>query len=103
MTRKCPELEFLPLPNPVSIDLRAPNLTFPRQCPTPAGRLADMKNRMTIPAEDRNEELIACFGEARLVRVNGQIQLRGGSMADRAEALEWLALFLPEEAAGVRR
>ena len=43
-----------------------------------------------------NEELIATFGEARLVRVNGTICLRGGTMADRMEALEWLSLMMPE-------
>ncbi len=42
-------------------------------------------------------ELIAGFGEAKLVKVDGRIQLRGGSMADRTEALEWVALFLPDE------
>jgi hypothetical protein len=47
-------------------------------------------------------ELIATFGDARLVRVNGRIHLRGGSMSDRMEALEWLSLFMPEATASVR-
>ena len=61
-----------------------------------------MKNRIKEHVEEA-EELIAIFGEARLVRVNGRVHLRGGSMADRTEALEWIALFLPEAVACVRR
>ena len=41
------------------------------------------------------EELIATFGEARLLRVDGRIILRGGPMSDRMEALEWVRMFLP--------
>ena len=37
------------------------------------------------------------------MKVDGKIQLRGGSMSDRMEALEWLSLFLPEEVACVER
>lgn len=43
------------------------------------------------------EEVLGNFGEARLVRSEGKIHLRGGSMADRIEALEWVAMFLPDE------
>jgi len=43
------------------------------------------------------EVLIASFGEARLLRVDGALRLTGGSMADRMEALEWVAMFMPEE------
>ncbi len=43
------------------------------------------------------------FGEAQLVKVNGRIRLRGGSMADRTEALEWLSLFMPDEVVRVER
>ena len=50
----------------------------------------------------RDEEIVARFGEATLVRSGGQsgvrIGLRGGSMADRMEALEWMAIFMPEAA-----
>jgi hypothetical protein len=51
----------------------------------------------------RGEELIATFGEARLVRVNARIELRGGSMSDRMEALEWVARTLPDEMVDIRR
>lgn len=62
-----------------------------------------MKNRTEEIIQDRPEEFVAVFGEARVVRVNGKIHLRGGSMADRSEALEWLAMFLPEEVACMER
>jgi len=48
------------------------------------------------------EELIASFGEARLVRREGRICLMGGSMADRSEAMEWAMLFLPDESVRLR-
>ena len=60
-----------------------------------------MKNRTREIIQDRPEEIIAVFGEARIVRVDGKVYLHGGSMADRTEALEWLAMFLPEEVACV--
>ena len=62
-----------------------------------------MNNRTEEITQDRREEVIACFGEARIVRGDGKVYLRGGSMADRTEALEWLAMFLPEEVACVER
>ena len=48
------------------------------------------------------EELIASFGEARLVRREGRICLIGGAMADRTEAMEWAMLFLPDESVRLR-
>lgn len=42
-------------------------------------------------------ETLATFGSARLVkRRNGKIELRGGSVPDRAAAREWISLFLHE-------
>jgi hypothetical protein len=39
-------------------------------------------------------EVIAAFGQARLVKLlNGTYELRGGSRQDRLAAKEWLALF----------
>jgi hypothetical protein len=55
-----------------------------------------MKNRTKELVTDRTEEVIATFGEARLIQVQGEVCLRGGSMADRMEALEWLSLMMPE-------
>ena len=48
------------------------------------------------------EELIATFGEARLVKtLDGKIQLRDGSPEDQARAREWMERFLlPPEASG---
>jgi hypothetical protein len=67
-----------------------------------------MKNRMQkIWGTGQGEtaasgEVLAQFGEAVLVRINGQIVLRGGSMADRMEALEWLSMFMPDEVASLK-
>jgi len=66
-----------------------------------------MKNRMqksvgTGWGETGAGEVIAQFGEAVLVRMDGGIVLRGGSMADRTEALEWLSMFMPEAVATLK-
>jgi len=43
---------------------------------------------------DNEGELIACFGQARLVRkLDGKIELVGGSHQDRLAAREWISLF----------
>ncbi len=40
-------------------------------------------------------ETIATFGGAKLVKtLNGKHELRGGSPRDRAQAREWISLFL---------
>jgi hypothetical protein len=62
-----------------------------------------MKHRMEEPALGPTEEVLATFGEARLVRVGDRVHLRGGSMSDRMEALEWLSVFMPEAVACVGR
>ena len=49
------------------------------------------------------EILIAHFGDARLMRIEGRIELRGGTMSERAEALEWMAMFLPDEVLRVKK
>jgi hypothetical protein len=44
-----------------------------------------------------DEELIASFGEARLVRdLDGKFELRGGTAEDRTAAKEWISLFMHE-------
>ncbi len=52
--------------------------------------------------EQSGEEVIARFGEALLLRIGGRIILRGGSMTDRMEALEWVAMFMPEVAPSLK-
>jgi hypothetical protein len=42
-----------------------------------------------------DEELIASFGEARLVRdLDGKYKLLGGTPDDRTAAKEWISLFM---------
>ena len=72
---------------------------YPSQCLTFPDRLAGMKNRLEERRLDEVAEVLASFGEARVVRIDGRIHLRGGSMADRMEALEWRSMFMPDEAA----
>jgi len=60
-----------------------------------------MKNRMESLVFNQSEEVLVIFGEARLVRVKGRVYLRGGSMAERMEALEWLSIFEPQTVACV--
>ena len=54
-----------------------------------------MRFRTVDPNRAPEEELIAQFGEARLVKLlDGTLELKGGSEEDRAEAQEWVAAFL---------
>jgi hypothetical protein len=62
-----------------------------------------MNDRMDQITDERQDGVVAEFGEARLTREKGRLHLRGGSMADRMEALEWVAMLLPDEVACVRR
>jgi hypothetical protein len=42
-------------------------------------------------------EVIAGFGEARLIRfLDGKMELRGGSNGDRTAAREWMSMFWHE-------
>jgi hypothetical protein len=62
-----------------------------------------MKNRVFDSGNVDSDEVVATFGEAQLVRLHDRLQLRGGSMAERAEALEWIALFMPGEVVTLER
>ena len=43
------------------------------------------------------EDVIAFFGQGRLVRVSRLIlELRGGSQDDEIEATGWVAMFMPD-------
>ena len=56
-----------------------------------------------IPDEWRDAGIVlAAFGDATLVKGESGLELRGGTMADRSEALEWVSLFMPEQAARIR-
>ena len=78
-------------------------LGLPNLCPTSPPRIKGMKNRVLQLTDITEEQVIASFGDAKLVKVDGTLHLRGGSMSDRIEALEWVSLFLPEEAVRLER
>jgi hypothetical protein len=60
----------------------------------PGGKMKTLVNGINEPG---HWNLIACFGEARLLnRADGRVELRGGSEADRTEAKEWVSLFMHE-------
>jgi len=49
-----------------------------------------------VPLRDEGE-MIACFGRARLMRrLNGRVELVGGTREDRGAAREWISLFFHE-------
>jgi len=62
-----------------------------------------MKNRTKELVTEQTEEIIATFSEAQLIRAEGRVYLRGGSMADRMEALEWLSMMMPEVVVSIDR
>jgi len=48
-----------------------------------------------FPAFNDEGELIASWGQARLVKyLNGKLILKGGSKEDRMAAREWISMFL---------
>ncbi len=48
-------------------------------------------------AEQERLEVLAGFGEARLVRtLDGKYEMRGGSEGGRKAAAEWIWLFCPD-------
>jgi hypothetical protein len=64
----------------------------------------DMRFRTVDPNRPPEEELIAQFGEARLVkRLDGKPELKGGSEKDRTEAQKWIDMFLSNAAARTGR
>ena len=55
-------------------------------------------NRLAWRTQDEGE-LIASFGDARLVKyLDGKIKLVGGTRDERGAAREWCSLFLHEAA-----
>ncbi len=56
-----------------------------------------MKLNQVIPNLFHQDEIIAYFGSARLVkRLDAKFELRGGSSEDHSAAKEWISLFLHE-------
>lgn len=59
----------------------------------------NMTFRNVFPSSRPEPEVIAIFGQAKLVRtLEGIYELRGGSADDRAEAKEWISIFMHEVA-----
>jgi hypothetical protein len=60
-----------------------------------------MRNRTCFTPFKDEGELIASWGEARLIKyLDGHVELRGGSNQDRAEAREWISMFWHEAVVG---
>ena len=56
-----------------------------------------MKIRHLFPEIGNDGEVIAYFGDARLVKtLDCKYELRGGSNEDRASAQEWISMFMHE-------
>ena len=54
-----------------------------------------MRTRHFYPPFKDEGELIASWGEARLIKyLDGKLVLKGGSKEDRMEAREWISMFL---------
>jgi hypothetical protein len=53
-----------------------------------------MKMKFFPPFKDEGK-VVASWGQAKLVKyLDGKTELRGGSAQDRAEAREWISMFL---------
>jgi hypothetical protein len=56
-----------------------------------------MRIRHFFPAYKDEGQVIASWGEARLVKyLDGKLELKGGSKEDRGDAREWMSLFWHE-------
>ncbi|HOH40985.1 MAG: hypothetical protein KA191_13435 [Verrucomicrobia bacterium] len=56
-----------------------------------------MRIRHLFPDIGNDGEVIAFFGDARLVKtLDCKYELRGDSNADRASAQEWISMFMHE-------
>jgi hypothetical protein len=56
-----------------------------------------MKNLSEMVLERDREDVIALFGQGRLVQLSRVwVELRGGSREDMIEAASWLAMFMPD-------
>ncbi len=58
---------------------------------------APMNRLLTMVAGQDREEVVAVFGQGRLVQLSRvRVELRGGSREDEIEARSWVALFMPD-------
>jgi hypothetical protein len=56
-----------------------------------------MKTQFEMVLERDREDVIAMFGQGRLVQLSRvRMELRGGSREDEIEAASWLAMFMPD-------
>lgn len=57
--------------------------------------MGSMRHRRYEMPEWAREELIASFGDAQIIKLlNGRLEIRGGTEAERAEARAWQQQFL---------
>jgi hypothetical protein len=70
--------------------------------PQQYNRIKAMRIRHSFPEFGGTEaEVIATFGQARLVKMlDGKLELVGGSADDRANAHEWISMFMHEALIG---
>jgi hypothetical protein len=62
-----------------------------------------MKMKRMLESLRPQEEFIAPFGQAQLVRMpHGKAELRGGTAEDRQEAREWISMFWHENSVRFR-
>jgi hypothetical protein len=60
-----------------------------------------MRNRLFYPLFKDEGEVVASWGQARLVKyLDGKVELKGGSKEDRLAAHEWIFLFWHEAVVG---
>jgi hypothetical protein len=65
---------------------------------------APMKYTWHAEMARSRRELIASFGEARILRdLDGKIEIRGGTTADQARAHDWMKQFLTQNPLTLRR
>ncbi len=54
-----------------------------------------MKFAHSVPERRDDGEVIAYFGDAKLInRLDGKLELRGGTDEDRAKARKWMSMFM---------
>jgi hypothetical protein len=63
----------------------------------PLVQVGRMKNAHLFPEEADSGEVIALFGDAKLVKtIDSKYELRGGSKGDHIAAQEWVSKFMHE-------